>query len=101
MDANVSKPVAFDIEHRNTEQVSNPYQKWVLTLDGQVALIDAYVICNAYYFSAQVDHSIKKLLALGVRSGGKSIVQDLIEARNQLDMEIKQDKVIKIYMPSL
>lgn len=95
MNTNVSKPVAFELEHRNTEQVSNPYQKWVFTLDGQVALIDAYVICNAYYFSAQVDHSIKKLLALGVRSGGKSIVQDLVEARNQLEMEIKRQTALQ------
>ncbi len=70
-------------------------QKWVFTLDGQVALIDAYVVCNAYYFSAQVDHSIKKLLALGVRSGGKSIIQDLVEARNQLEMEIKRQTALQ------
>jgi hypothetical protein len=95
MKTNVSKPIAFEIEHRNTEQVNNPYQKWVLTLDGQIAVIDAYVICNAYHFSAQVDHSIKKLLALGVRSGGKSIIQDLVEARNQLDMEITRQTALQ------
>lgn len=87
MSTHAPMPVAFDIEQKN-EAVSNPYQKWVLTLDGKVALIDAYVVCNAFYFSAQVDHSIKKLLALGERSGGKSVIQDLVEARNQLDMEI-------------
>jgi hypothetical protein len=95
MSTNVPKPVEFEIEHRNTDQVSNSYQKWVLTLDGQIALIDAYVVCNAYYFSAQVDHSIKKLLALGARSGGKSTIQDLIEARNQLDMEIVRQTALK------
>lgn len=95
MKTNGPNPVAFEIEHRNTEQVNSPYQKWVLTLDGQIAVIDAYVICNAYHFSAQVDHSIKKLLALGVRSGGKSVIEDLIEARNQLNMEITRQTALQ------
>ena len=34
-----------------------------------------------------MEHSIKKLLAAGVRNGGKSYKQDIEEARNQLNLE--------------
>ena len=35
-----------------------------------------------------MEHSIKKLLAAGVRNGGKSYKQDIEEARNQLNLEL-------------
>lgn len=85
------EPTALTVDQILRERnaaLTNPYQRWVLTLDGQVALIDAYVVLNAFPSSAQVDHAVKKLLALGARSGGKSQFTDVREARNQLDMEL-------------
>lgn len=84
---NPNETIAEKLDRLNAA-LTNPYQRWVLTLDGQVALIDAYVVLNAFPSSAQVDHAIKKLLALGLRSGGKSVYSDVRESRNQLNMEL-------------
>lgn len=68
--------------------LTNPYQKYVLDLRGNIAFIDAYTVLNAFPQGAEVDHAVKKLVAMGKRNGGKSRLQDVTEARNQLNKEI-------------
>lgn len=84
------------IRERNAA-LTNPYQRWVLTLDNQIALIDAYVVLNAFPASAEVHHAIKKLLAAGCRTGKKSYLTDVVESKNQLEMEIV--RLIKLDAP--
>lgn len=57
---------------------------------GQQVTIDVYALLKALPVrkSPEVEHSIKKLLAAGVRNGGKSYKQDIEEARNQLNLEL-------------
>lgn len=46
-----------------------------------MATIDAYAVLHAFRVTAQtIGHAIKKLLAPGQRSGGKSLRQDVEEA---------------------
>lgn len=52
---------------------------------------DAYDVLNAFEVSdPMVAHAVKKLLALGKRSGGKTLKQDLDEARWSLSEAIKE-----------
>lgn len=49
-------------------------------------LLDVYAICQLYGVTAPpVFHAIKKLLRAGKGSGGKSLQQDVAEARNALN----------------
>jgi hypothetical protein len=50
--------------------------------------VDVYAICYLFKIedhSGCIHHSIKKLLLSGTRNGGKSRIQDIQEARNQLN----------------
>jgi hypothetical protein len=53
-------------------------------------VIDIYAITNAYQTSHEIHHAIKKLAVAGKRKGGKDQRQDLREAINQIELEIKR-----------
>lgn len=55
--------------------------------------VDVYDILAAYQTdSAAIDHAIKKLLAPGSRSGGKSRVQDIEEAIWSLQRALEKER---------
>ena len=64
--------MSFDV---NEAKKTNPYRKQIRSES-----VDVYDILDAYEVPYNIGHAIKKLLCLGKRSGGKSIVQDLKEA---------------------
>lgn len=66
------------------------YQRKLRPIDIDRGWIDYYTIADLYNFGSIVDHSIKKMMAAGHRNGGKSKLQDLKEARNQLDRAIEE-----------
>ncbi len=49
--------------------------------------VDAYAILNELEASEEVKHTVKKLLASGARSGGKSHIKDIDECIWQLKKE--------------
>ena len=53
-------------------------------------MVDVYAIQNYLDQSPQVAHAFKKLWMPGGRNGGKDYKQDIEEARNQLNMELKR-----------
>lgn len=56
---------------------------------GKPVVLDYYAVARGLDLSPQVSHSLKKIMASGKRSGGKSYLQDITEARNQLNQELK------------
>jgi len=66
------------------------YQRELRQIDIDRGWIDFYTIADLYNLDPIIGHSIKKLLAAGHRNGGKSKLQDLREARNQLDRAISE-----------
>lgn len=70
---------------------ANPYRRLAQTVCGKTVVIDAYTILNAFnYMSAEVQHAVKKLLAAGLRNGGKDYAQDVQESINQLHMDLER-----------
>lgn len=69
-----------------------------IIIDFSKVTFDAYDVLNAFYSKpedklpcqSQVDHALKKLLALGKRSGGKSLEQDINEAIWSLQEALKE-----------
>lgn len=69
-----------------------------IIIDFSQVTFDAYDVLNAFYSKpedklpcqTQVDHALKKLLALGKRSGGKTIEQDINEAIWSLQEALKE-----------
>lgn len=77
-----------DYLKRLNAETPSPYHVYTVDCLGNICLLDAYVVMNAYPSSAQVQHALKKILALGKRNGGKPLRQDVEEARNQLNKEL-------------
>jgi len=72
---------------------ANPYRRLAIGVCGTPSVIDAYTILNAYsHMSAEVQHAVKKLLAAGLRNGGKDYAQDIQESINQLNMDLQRHK---------
>ena len=70
--------MSFDV---NEAKKTNPYRKTIKGVE-----IDVYDIIDAYGVTDYaIAHAIKKLLCLGKRSGGKSVVQDMREAAWSID----------------
>ena len=70
----------------------NPYTKQFTNRMKENKSFDVYDVCNAYELDSMRSHAVKKLLVTGGRSGGKSELQDLQEARWTLDELIKEVK---------
>lgn len=78
-----------------SENKPSKYHISVIGLDEQTGeprrvLVDVYAIQVELLQTPQVAHSFKKLWCAGNRSGGKSYEQDIREAKNQLEMELKR-----------
>ena len=58
----------------------------------KTATVDVYSVCDAYQLDHKLAHVVKKLLAPGQRSGGKSFLKDLEEAAWTLDRYIRDYK---------
>lgn len=80
------------IGKKNVLEPENKYE-FVLKCKrtGNPVIADVYSVLKSLpqRLSPEVEHSVKKLMAAGIRNGGKSYKQDVEEARNQLNMEIK------------
>lgn len=59
--------------------------------------IDFYVIARLYGITdPNIQHVIKKLLAVGKRNGGKSAKQDIQECIDSLNRKLEIDKLLDI-----
>lgn len=57
--------------------------------------IDFYIIARLYGITdPNIQHTLKKLLAIGKRSGGKSESQDIQDCINQLKRKLEIDKLL-------
>lgn len=79
-----------------TDKPNNHYYKDVT----KYKQLDVYRVLKLFNVTDQnIGHAVKKLLAPGCRSGGKSFEQDIIDARDSLNRlleMIEEDKQIKI-----
>ena len=75
-------------------KLPSDYHVWIIghDKDGKPVkvLVDVYALQNSLKQSPQVAHAQKKLWMPGGRNGGKDYKQDIEEARNQLNMELKR-----------
>lgn len=84
-----------NIAQSRKKNVLEPENKYEFVLKckrtGNPVIADVYSVLKSLpqRLSPEVEHSVKKLMAAGIRNGGKSYKQDVEEARNQLNMEIK------------
>ena len=96
------RPDDHSVTYFNVEEWTppiTPYHMQVLGVDVKTnkptrTWIDAYSVLNEIEASEQVKHTIKKLLAHGQRSGGKSKRKDIEECIQQLKYELyRMDKI--------
>lgn len=81
------------------QSMANKYPKYYKRVNGQTEL-DIYAVCNMFPVedpSGAINHARKKLLVPGVRTGGKSLYQDIQEARDTLNrwLELNDDQAPK------
>lgn len=78
----VPEEVAVEAEEEVTRP--NPYKKVIKGVE-----LDVYDIAEAYDVPFILGHAIKKLLCLGRRSGGKSVLHDLEDVRDTINRAIE------------
>lgn len=78
--------------------MSYRYPKYYKPVPAGVTEIDTYMLCEMFQVqdhSGAIHHAIKKLLLPGVRTGGKTRLDDVKEARDTLTRWIEVQKLMK------
>lgn len=84
----------------NKSLMSERYPKYYKRIPAGVMSVDVYAICKMFPVaddSGAINHARKKLLIPGTRTGGKSLYEDIKEARDTLNrwLELHDDEAPK------
>lgn len=97
IDATVSPSVkvfnyAMTDEELKQASMPSPYRRTLPTYEDGTS--DVYTVLKGYEVTCPaIAHAVKKLLAPGCRSGGKSYTQDLEEAMQSIQKAIELEKI--------
>lgn len=82
-----NRTITTKSEDSTKQSMSQKYPKYYKPV-GNLKEVDVYQICNLFGLedaSGAIHHAVKKLLLSGVRTGGKTKRQDIMEARDTLN----------------
>jgi hypothetical protein len=86
----------MDTGRTNGRRMSDMYPKYYKPVPEGIRELDVYAVCKMFPVddpSGAINHARKKLLVPGARTGGKSMYNDIKEARDTLERWLELNKV--------